>query len=465
MSKKHNNSFDYVGAALSDNSILATEVSKTAFDSLRGEAIRVQNTPYHFSKGNIFEFIQGSKLQVAAAERGKIFNYNPVNAGRGLYQSPDDLSIFVNGYRYCFQAKVSDDPQWIIDAFSQDKYRGMCRITVSDMYEPVKHTLERKLKNGTITKNELDTLHNLKSGVIDPETGAMVKTSNAELDLLSGRNGKVDLAKVERYIEVEQNKAFINECINNTKSVTLVSTISGCVLSSVKNFYKYYRIEQDIETTSKNIIKDTAKAAGHGLLSSSIANGIKYFAFRSNNLFFRENVNSLVFANGIIDVGSSYLMFKKGEISYNDFLSNIIASSALVVINLGINYCFAMHPFLRLVTTIILNQVCNSIFKSNTISKNDNSVLNHNLEKEFIEELTNDLRSRNEVLKDYLKDNHDMMMSVNALFNSKVDLIRDDNVKRICLSLGLDRDYQIYESFDEKLNRGDKIQIFFGRKK
>ena len=38
MSKKHNNSFDYIGAALSDNSILATEVSKVAYDSLRVEA-------------------------------------------------------------------------------------------------------------------------------------------------------------------------------------------------------------------------------------------------------------------------------------------------------------------------------------------------------------------------------------------------------------------------------------------
>lgn len=43
MAKKYNNSFDYIGAALTDNSILATEVSKTAFDSLRIEAQRVQN--------------------------------------------------------------------------------------------------------------------------------------------------------------------------------------------------------------------------------------------------------------------------------------------------------------------------------------------------------------------------------------------------------------------------------------
>lgn len=465
MSKKHNNSFDYIGAALSDNSILATEVSKTAFDSLKGEAIRVQNTPYSFSRGNIFEFIQGSKLQVAAAERGKIFNYNPVNAGRGLYQSPDDLSIFINGNKYCFQAKVSDDPQWIIEAFSQEKYRGMGRITTSDMYDPVKSSLEIKLRNGTITREELDTLHNLKPGVVDPETGAMVKTSNSELDLLCGKDGKVDLSKVERYIEVEQNKAFLNECINNTKSVTLVSTISGCVFSSIKNFYKYYRDEQDIETTSKNIVKDTAKAAGHGILSSSIANGIKYFAFKSNNYFLRENVNSLVFANGIIDVGSSYLLFKKGEISYNDFLSNIVASSALLVVNLGINYCFAMNPFLRLATTIVLNQVCNSILKSNTIDYTKEDKFNYELEKEFITKLAQKQKAFNDELAEYLKSNRGIMESVNTLFTSNIDVVNDEDVKRICLSLGLDEEYEIYESFEDKLNSGEKIEISFKKRK
>ena len=466
MSKKHNNSFDYIGAALSDNSILATEVSKVAYDSLRVEAQRVQNTPYYFSRGNLFEFIEGAKVKVAAAERGKIFNYEPVNAGRGLYQSPDDLSVFYNGGKWCFQAKVSNDPEWIIDAFSKEKYRGMARITTSDMYKPVKRILEQKLKNGTISKEEYDTLQNLKPGFYDPETGVMAGTSNSELYSLQGSDGKVDLVKLENYIRTQQNKAFMNECINNTKAVTLTSTIVGCVFSSAQNFYKYFKDEQDIKTTAKNIGIDTAKAAGHGLLSSSIANGIKYVGFKTGTFFLRENVNALVMANGAIDLGKAFYHFKKGELSYNDFLHNVIASTALTTINLGINFILAGHPLIKLVTTIVINQIGHSLFKQNAKDKNDSSVLNFEKEIELMDCIKTRIDAINAEFKEYMDNNREVIASVYDIFNG--DLRRElnnDSLYNLCISLNLEEEYRIYESFDDRINSGEKIDISFKRRK
>lgn len=466
MPKKYNNSFDYVGAALSDNSILATEVSKVAYDSLRIEAERVQNTPYYFSRGNLFEFIEGAKVKVAAAERGKVFNYEPVNAGRGLYQSPDDLSVFYNGGKWCFQAKVSNDPEWIIDAFSKEKYRGMARITTSDMYKPVKSLLEQKLRNGTITKEEYDTLKNLKPGFYDPETGAMAGTSNAELYSLQGTDGKVDLVKLENYIRTQQNKAFLNECINNTKAVTLTSTIVGCVFSSAQNFYKYFKEEQDIKTTAKNIGLDTAKAAGHGLLSSSIANGIKYVGYKTGTFFLRENVNALVMANGAIDLGKAFYHFKKGQLSYNDFLHNVIASTALTTINLGINFVLAGHPLIKLVTTIVLNQIGHSLFKQKTEEKNDSNALSFKKEIELMKSIKTKNENANEELKEYLINNKEMIAIVYDVFDGDLSKeLNNDSLYNLCISLDLEEEYRIYESFDDKIDSGEKINISFKRRK
>lgn len=466
MAKKYNNSFDYIGAALSDNSILATEVSKTAFDSLRIEAQRVQNTPYYFSRGNLFEFIEGAKVKVAAAERGKIFNYEPVNAGRGLYQSPDDLSVFYNGGKWCFQAKVSNDPEWIVDAFSKEKYNGMARITTSDMYVPVKKLLEQKLKSGTITKEEYDTLRNLKPGFYDPETGVMAGTSNAELYSLQGSDGKVDLVKLENYIRSQQNRVFLNECINNTKAVTLTSTVVGCVFSSAKNFYKYYKKEQDIKTTAKNIGIDTAKAAGHGLLSSSIANGIKYVGFKSNNFFLRENVNALVMANGTIDIGRAFYCFKKGEISYNDFLHNLIATTALTTINLGINFVLAGHPLIKLVTTIVLNQIGHSIFKQCSKEKDATDVLSFEKEIELMDCLKSKIEELNKDLSDYIKTNKELVRTVYDIFNGDLSKeLNDESLYNLCTSLSLKEEYETYKLFDEKIDSGEKIDISFKRRK
>ena len=466
MSKKHNNSFDYIGAALSDNSILATEVSKVAYDSLRVEAERVQNTPYYFSRGNLFEFIEGAKVKVVAAERGKIFNYEPVNAGRGLYQSPDDLSVFYNGGKWCFQAKVSNDPEWIVEAFSKEKYRGMARITTSDMYKPVKSLLEKKLRNGTITNEEYDTLKNLKPGFYDPETGAMAGTSNAELYSLQGSDGKVDLVKLENYIRAQQNKAFLNECINNTKTVTLTSTIVGCVFSSAQNFYKYFKEEQDIKTTAKNIGIDTAKAAGHGLLSSSIANGIKYVGFKSGSFFLRENVNALVIANGAIDLGKAFYCFKKGQLSYNDFLHNIIASTALTTINLGINFVLAGHPLIKLVTTIVLNQIGHSLFKQKSEEKGASSILSFEKEIELMESIKTRIDSINEEFREFLNKNKIMIAMVYDLFNGNLSKeLNNESLYNLCTSLDLEEEYKIFESFDEKIDSGEKINIAFKRRK
>ncbi|MBR2505832.1 MAG: hypothetical protein IKB70_02675 [Bacilli bacterium] len=466
MQKKHNNSFDYIGSALSDNSILATEVSKVAYDSLRVEAQRVQNTPYYFSRGNLFEFIEGAKVKVAAAERGKIFNYEPVNAGRGLYQSPDDLSVFYDGGKWCFQAKVSNNPEWIVNAFSKEKYSGMARITTSDMYQPVKNLLEQKLRNGTITREEYDTLQNLKPGFYDSETGAMAGTSNAELYSLQGSDGKVDLVKLENYIRTQQNKAFINECVNNTKAVTLTSTVVGCVISSAQNFYKYFKDEQDIKTTAKNIGIDTAKAAGHGLLSSSIANGIKYIGYKSNTFFLRENVNALVIANGTIDLGRAFYHLKKGQISYNDFLHNIIASTALTTINLGVNFILAGHPLIKLVSTIVLNQLWHSLFKRKPTTDEEQDVLSHEKDIELMESIKNKLDEINNDLKQYIDDNKELIESIKDVFTGDLSKeINGESLYNLCVSLGLEKEFEIYESFDEKIDSGDKIEISFKRRK
>lgn len=465
MNKKSNNSFSYIGAALSDNSILATEISKVAYDGLRIEAQRVQNTPFYFSRGNLFEFIEGAKVKVAAAERGKVFNYEPVNAGRGLYQSPDDLSIFYGGGKWCFQAKVSNDPEWIIDAFSKEKYRGMERITTSDMYKPVKSLLEHKLKNRTISKEEYDTLINLKPGFYDPETGVMAGTSNAELYSLQGPNGKVDLAKLENYIRAQQNKAFMSECINNTKAVTLTSTIVGCVLSSAQNFYKYFREEQDIKTTAKNIGIDTAKAAGHGLLSSSIANGFKYVGYKSGTFFLRENVNALVMANGAIDLGKAFYNFKKGELSYNDFLHNVVASTALTTMNLGINFILAGHPLIKLVTTIVLNKIGYCLSKQKTEEKTESSGLSFEKEIELMKCIKNKVDSINEELKEFIGKNKELIAPIYDIFNGNLRKeFNDSSLYNLCIKLNIEKEYETYKSFDDKIDSGEKINISFKRR-
>lgn len=199
---RYKNSFDFIGAELANDSILATEVSKSAFDSLKDAAIRVQNVPFNYSKGNLFEFVLGAKLKVEAAEKGHILNYEPVNAARGLYSSPDDLNVFYKGEKICFQSKVGD-LEYTAKEFADPKYAGMARVTTSDMYGSVKRYYEEKIQDGSITKGEYDAYINLKEGIYDPETGAIAKVTSAEIEQFRGADNKVDVGKVAEYIETQ----------------------------------------------------------------------------------------------------------------------------------------------------------------------------------------------------------------------------------------------------------------------
>ena len=461
MSKRPNTSFGYVGAALTDGSILATEASKTAFDSLRIEAERVQNTPYSFSRGNIFEFLSGAKLKILSAERGHFFRYEPVNAGRGLYTTPDDMVIYHNNGYLCFQAKVSTDPQWIIDQFSADKYMGMERITTSDMYGPVRAILERKAASGTITEGELDTLNHLRPGLHDPSTGAVSTVTNEELNLFEGKDGRVDLARLDSYIREQQNKAFLKECVNNTSGVTIASAISGCVFSSVRNLYSFFRDEQDGETTAKNIAADTAKAAGHGLLSSTIANGIKFVAFKSGNAFLRENVNALVIGNGAIDLGRAFYYFKKGTISFDDFLSNVIGTSAITLANIGVNYVLAGHPLIKLVSTIVMNQLIHGLIKEGF--EECDSRLSHELALSLMDEIEKKVETLNKELAVYLRASEELMRVVRNIFDRALPLEQKDTFIRLYAAI-FRIDLTSYDSFLDDLDQGKTIQISFGKK-
>ena len=438
MDKERDNSIEYVGGALKESYVSGTETAKTAFDSLRVEAERVQNTPYSFSKGNIFEFLEGGKQKILSAQHGRKLTFEPVSAGRGYYQSDEDLIAFdSDNTKILFQAKVSDNPDFIIKQFCREKYHGMIRVTTTDMYQPVKDALEKKLANNTITQEELDVLKNLRPGYYDPVTKTIARVSNSELSALEGPNHKVDLLKIEQYIKAQQNKAFLEECINNTESVVLTSVVFSGTISTVSNVYKYATNQQDIQTTAKNIGSDVGKAAGHGLLSSTIANGIKYVAFKGDIGFLRGNVNSLILANGFIDLGKSFYLFKKGEISTNDLIVNIIGYTSLAVVNLMLNVALRGHPFVKLATAVGVNIVGRKLISAFG-KKDDGQLLNQELAIEVQDETLKRLKQANLELKEEISKNTELLNSISSLFeNALSEQLLGDNLPLVWETLGL----------------------------
>jgi hypothetical protein len=342
------------------------------------------------------------------------------------------------------------------NTFADPKYRGMYRITTSDMYEPTKAFYEAKLANGTITPDEYDALTHLKEGVYDPTTGAVVKTSNAELEQLRGANGKVNVSKVQEYIHIQQNNQFIKECINNTTSTTIASAISSCVISSASNFYKYFKNEQDGKTTIKKIGVDVAKGAGHGLLASSIGNGFKYIGFKTDNMFFRDNVNSLVMANGVINICKSVYYFSLGRLSFNELLTNISVSSFLTLANLGLNFILPGAPLIKLASSIVLNMVCSSFLK---IPSQNNSCLDSKLHKNICNEFSELANDFNNELMDSYSINYKTINRIHEFVIKNQCLENDEEARKLFIELGIEDKFLTFEDAKEKMKKGEKIKF------
>ena len=229
----------------------------------------------------------------------------------------------------------------------------------------------------------------------------------------------------------------------------------------MRNLYSFFRDEQDGETTAKNIAADTAKAAGHGLLSSTIANGIKFVAFKSGNAFLRENVNALVIGNGAIDLGRAFYYFKKGTISFDDFLSNVIGTSAITLANIGVNYVLAGHPLIKLVSTIVMNQLIHGLMKEGFEERD--SRLSHELALSLMDEIEKKVETLNKELAVYLRASEELMRVVRNIFDRALPLEQKDTFIRLYAAI-FRIDLTSYDSFLDDLDQGKTIQISFGKK-
>ena len=111
------------------------------------KAGKVTNVGFEQSKGNLFEYIEAAKLQTKMANRGELFDRNPVTdlpesrGGYGGHTAPDDFRMQKAGRIVGRgQAKYNNNPRMTAENFVNPKYMDMQRIAPIDsiaVSEPV----------------------------------------------------------------------------------------------------------------------------------------------------------------------------------------------------------------------------------------------------------------------------------------------------------------------------------------
>ena len=469
MSSKKSNASTYVGAYLNKNIENATIASKQAFEDTLFKAESLGNN-FDQAKGNIFEYFSDAKLRISEVEHGNTAlkyatDIPKLRGGAGEHTAIDDIRIPQSNGFYRAQLKVHDDPYLLFKDLQDERYYGQDIVTTKEGYFEELEYLDKKLIKGDITKREYDFYRGrLKKEIVDPETGATSgEISEKDLYNLKGKDGTIDYNKVQKYVDRTRNELFINECLDLTKKVTITSAITSCVFSTVKNTRDYLNSKIELKEMISNVSTDTLKGAGRGLVVSTAASGVKYVGFKANIPFLQNGVNALIIANGAIDIGKAFYLFQKKEISMNEFMANVVVTSFVSAISLGIK--FILSPMLGLVSTIVVDYIGHSILNRITKSKKDELYDYNNY---LAEDIRKDIKTKVDECNQILANNRIIYKDLCCFFKNALTIENNDfesSVTRISNTLNLDLDFMGFDEFKNKINNDEKIVFDFRNKK
>lgn len=461
MRDNRNHAADYFSELFNGKYENASNVAKRVYGNLVWKGDRIKNVDAKFGRGNLFEYIESAKLQVNQAKKGVRVTetLTDLPKDRGGYGSHTDSADFRFKDGTAYQAKIGDKNYQ--HAMVHEKYKNMYKISTTDVYDNYMNQLEEALESGEITRKEyMDLKHYAQRSLTDPGSGVSSEgTSTQELEQFRGKDGKIDLEAVKRYSNYKINKQLIGECAHTIGAATLANAIFSCIGSTVTNVRKYNKNEISKQECVENIAKDSAKGAGHGFAVGTLASGFRIVGFKNDIPILRNGCSSLIIANGVIDIGKSLYYFKKGELSFGDFIGSVAFDTVKTVGNVMISTALAFNPFLCVASSIAFELVANSIRKL---------MRSPNVEREivyFTKELldcfnreTNKIIAQLEMeVKHHKEMQREFIQAYNSCF-SLSDNEFDSRINALYRSLGSSKMAQGFNEFDCFMNSKEKIR-------
>lgn len=324
---------DYAGDFIAGSVQHGTDVSMDGMNLFRAKGIRMtrpgHEVGYEQGKGNLFEFIESTKLTRNLANQGKKdFDKVPVTdvsqseGGFGEHTASDDFRMVRDGNVLGRgQAKINNNPHDTARNFADRKYDGMQRVTTSDTVVEVKNQLKRMKEQGEISKDTYqDIISNLNEhGLMDPQTGITSGgTSTDELLQFRGPDGKLSRKSIMEYAKHFERQQYCKEIAARTGGGAAMGALSNGIVSSVTNFYEIYQNGGDVKGALKNIGIDTVKGGARGGATGFLSSVLRIGGKKANIPVISDASAATAIAGGVIDCGVSVYAYSKGEISVEE---------------------------------------------------------------------------------------------------------------------------------------------------
>ena len=405
-------------------------------------------------KGYIFEFLENAKYNEMRGSQG--LKYQNILTGmpkeRGGYGemfAPDDVRINEKSYQLKVHANVDD----YFSNFYDPKYKGYGFVVPSDQYREIQEELFARYQQGFISKKQYLNLSNrIYKG----------QTSSQELFRYCDKNGflKSEIAQQEANRSI--NRAFFEDCKTMVGTTTLSYTITGSVISSIKNVKKYHDGEIKKEECLNNIFKDTAKSAGKGFAIGTLANVFNFIGHSvSSGSILQSGAVSLTLANGVFDLGATYREYINGNIDSANFYEQIITKSVVSAAVLISRVALITNPIMSAIFACVVSSITNELLKGSKeyTYEGDASLFNEELARQ-IEVQNNDALSKLEHLtKKQEKNYFEVKSFIEAITKSNDSNFVINGLVQISEKLNLNIQFDTFEEFEYVMKNKNRFEI------
>lgn len=328
-----------IGNQMSQNMQTATNV---AVDGMRlfqdkVNSSIIQNGQFEFYKGNLFEYIEAAKFNIAAARAGSQTRAVVTDA-IGRPSDAADIEFIRDGKVIeQVQAKFSTSNKAAADSVTMQrstKYKGMQRLIRKDEDYIDTTTGERTTllaKSKALAKNRSE----IEGNIYQEQYKDVYDNLTDELHSGAITSGGTALEEVRAadenpvgYAKAFERKQMLGEMKASATNMAKASFVTTGIVSGVTNMFEVFKNEKDLADAFHDVGADAVKGAVRGGATGVISTAIRYQGLKTGSALLTDGLASTVMAGGLIDGGVALYAYAKGEIGHEELKEALIDTTA-----------------------------------------------------------------------------------------------------------------------------------------
>lgn len=456
-----------LGGIFSQDAVKASNEAICGMDLLKKAYENKINVGVEIKQGNFFEYIEATKFNIDAAQKGEEIRA-VVTEAIGKPHDPADIWIMnKDDILEKVQAKSSKDSVLATNMLTDSKYNDMQKLTNLDRADDVRELARKRMVKGTLKENEYrDTYENV--------TGEL-KYKN----ISSGGTSYDEIIEATKNTPEYMKKIEIDQFKNELKTSGINTAISSCVIegavSTLKNGIEVYNNKKSLDEAVKEIATNTTKASAKGFVVGNITAGIRFGAKKIGNTgasnLLSSSAASITLASAMLDVGVSVYSYAKGDISENELKDKMaevsVKTISTVYISQSAQVSLGLAPgaFVSIAAYTLSYYVyasCKTVFDNAKLkeSEAEKIIALHN---EAIRSLEEQRLEMQEAIENKLDVNRNMF---NELFEALDVGINNNNLDKsinalesFALSFGKELKLSKFEDFDNFMLSKDTLKL------